>query len=599
MSLRILTPKPKRPSLLDICNGDLNLKQLYQLVSHAFTSGVFSPNSFVSSKLLLLSLSHRRLEFSRSIFSQIQNPNLFACNFIFKAFSLSSCPQEELFHYNLVRRRYPHLLPDNYSFPFLFKVCGRLSLSHKGQELHAFTVALGLEIDVFVQNGLVSMYSACGLLHSARKVFDFLPVSVRDVVSWNSVVSGYLQSIRNRDALQVFEEMLAFTRPDNLTLVSALTACGKMGCLHLGRQIHGLVLPGGFPLDVFLGSSLIDMYVKCGRMDDARRVFDRIEQRNVVCWTSMIAGYAQSRSFKEAIELFREMRLDGVEADAAMVACAISACGHSGALDHGRWVHTYCERSGFYTKISVKNALIDMYSKCGDIIRALEIFHEMSTRNVFTWTAMITGLAMNGDSVGALEMFSQMEASSDVRPNEVTFLGVLSACSHGGFVDKGFHYFRAMAEIYKLNPRIEHYRCMVDLLGRANLLNEAEKFIRDMPIQPDVVIWRSLLFACRTYGDIDSGEFVAKRIEELEPRKFASRVLLSNLYASASRWHDVSRMRKGVALQGAQKQPGCSLIEVDGLVHEFIVADCSHCQIDSVYETVGGMNKVIRSERSD
>ncbi|KAB2608800.1 pentatricopeptide repeat-containing protein [Pyrus ussuriensis x Pyrus communis] len=525
--------------------GDLNPKQFYQLVSHAFTSGVFSTNSFVSSKLLLLSLSHRRLEFSCSLFSQIQNPNLFACNFIFKAFSLSSCPQEALFHYNLVRRRYPHLLPDNYSFPFLFKACGRLNLPHKGQELHAFTVALGLEIDVFVQNGLVSMYSACGLLHSARKVFDFLPVSVRDVVSWNSVVSGYLQSNRNRDALQVFEEMVAFTRPDNVTLVSALTACGKMGCLHLGRQIHGLVFPGGFPLDVFLGS-LIDMYVKCGRMDDARRVFDRIEQRNVVCWTSMIAGYAQSRSFKEAIELFREMQLDGVEADAAMVACVISACGHSGALDHGRWVHTYCERSGFYTNISVKNALIDMYSKCGDVIRALEIFHEMSTRDVFTWTAMIT-----------------VEKGIDVRPNEVTFLGVLSACSHGGFVDKGFHYFRAIAEIYKLNPRIEHYGCMVDLLGRANLLNEAEKFIRDMPIQPDVVIWRSLLFACRTYGDVDSGESVAKRIEELEPRKFASRVLLSNLYASASRWHDVSRMRKGVALQGAQKQPGCSLIEVD------------------------------------
>ncbi|KAM1516046.1 hypothetical protein ACFXTH_015065 [Malus domestica] len=438
MSLRILTPKPKRPSLLEICSGDLNPKRFYQLVSHAVTSGVFSTDSFVSSKLLLLSLSHRRLEFSRSLFSQIQNPNLFACNFIFKDFLLSSCPQEALFQYNLVRRRYPHLLPDNYSFPFLFKACGRLSLPHKGQELHAFTVALGLQTDVFVQNGLVSMYSECGLLHSARKVFDFLPVSVRDVVSWNSIVSGYVQSNRNRHALQVFEEMLAFTRPDNVTLVSAFTACGKMGCLHLGWQIHGLVLAGGFALDVFLGSSLIDMYAKCGRMDDARKVFERIEQRNVVCWTSMIAGYAQSRSFKEAIKLFRGMQLDGVEADAAMVACVISACGHSGALDHGRWVHTYCERSVFYTNISVKNALIDMYSKCGDIIRALGIFHDMRTRDVFTWTAMITGLALNGDSVGALEMFSQMEASSDVRPNEVTFLGVLSACSHGGFVDKGF-----------------------------------------------------------------------------------------------------------------------------------------------------------------
>ncbi|CAN6713463.1 unnamed protein product [Malus baccata var. baccata] len=600
MSLRILAPKPKpkRPSLLEICNGHLDPRQFYQLLSHAVTSGVFATDSVVSSRLLLRSLSLRHLEFSRAIFSQIQNPNIFACNFIFKAFSHSSSPQEAVFHYNLVRRRFPHLLPDNYSFPFLFKACGRLSLPHKGQELHCLAMALGLETDVFVQNGLVSMYSACGMLHCARKVFDLLPVSVRDVVSWNSIVSGYVQSNRNWDALQMFDEMLAFTRPDNVTLVSALTACGKMGCLHLGRQIHGLVLASGFALDVFLGSSLIDMYAKCGRMDDARKVFDRIRNKNVVCWTSMIAGYTQSRLFKDAIELFREMQLDGVEADAAMVACVISACGRSGALGHGRWVHTYCERIGFYTNISVKNALIDMYSKCGDIKRALEIFHDMSNRDVFTWTAMITGLAMNGDSVGALEVFSQMEAS-DVRPNEVSLLGILSACSHGGFVDKGFHYFRAMTGIYNLTPRIEHYGCMVDLLGRANLLNEAEKFIGAMPIQPDVVIWRSLLFACRTYGNIALAEFVAKKIEELEPRKFESRVLLSNLYASASRWHEVSTMRKGTALQGSQKQPGCSLIEVDGLVHEFIVADCSHCQIDSIYETLRGMNKVIRSERFD
>ncbi|CAN6585691.1 unnamed protein product [Malus baccata var. baccata] len=360
MSLRILTPKPKRPSLLEICSGDLNPKRFYQLVSHAVTSGVFSTDSFVSNKLRLLSLSHRRLEFSRSLFSQIQNPNLFACNFIFKAFSLSSCPQEALFQYDLVRRRYPCLLPDNYSFPFHFKACGRLSLPYKGQELHAFTVALGLQTDVFVQKGLVSMYSACGLLHSARKVFDFLPFSVRDVVSWNSIVSGYLQSNRNRNALQ----------PDNVTLVSAFTACGKMGCLHLGRQIHGSV---------------------------------------------------------------------------------------------------------FYTNISVKNALIDMYSKCGDIIRALEIFHDMRTR-----------------------------------------------CFYMDCHDNWSCYERGL---------------------------------------------------CWSTGNV----FTNGSVE----------------------WHDVSRMRKGVALQGARKQLGCSLIEIDCLFHEFIVADCSQCQIDSIYETVRGMNKVIRSERFD
>ncbi|KAI5329404.1 hypothetical protein L3X38_028801 [Prunus dulcis] len=544
------------------CNGEHEAKQFYELLSHAITSGVLAHDSFVSSKLRLRSLPHG-LGFSNALFSQIQNPNVFACNFIFKAYSHSSSPQEALYLYNFIRRRFPHLLPDNYSFPFLFKACSRLQLPHKGQELHALTRILGLHDDVFVQNGLVSMYSACGLLESARKVFDLVPGLVRDVVSWNSVISGCLQRHRNWDALQVFEETLSdwSTRPDKVTLVSALTASARLGSLGLGRKIHGLVLGSGFALDVFLGSSLIDVYAKCGRMDDARKVFDRVPHRNVVSWTSMIAGYTQSSSFKDTIELFREMQLEGVEADAAMVACVISACGHSGALDHGRWVHTYCERSGIDMNMSGKNALIDMYSKCGDIERALEIFHGMSSRDVFTWTAMSTGLAMNGDSVRALEMFSQMEASSNIRRNEVTFLGVLSACSHGGFVEKGFRYFKAMSEIYKLVPGIA-----LNTMGA----------------------W--------TYGNTELAEFAARNIENLEPRRFESRVLLSNLYASTSRWFDVNKLRKGMPLQGIQKQPGCSLIEVDGLVHEFTVADCLHSQIHSIYETVRGINKVIRSE---
>ncbi|XP_008245699.1 PREDICTED: pentatricopeptide repeat-containing protein At5g16860-like [Prunus mume] len=295
MLIRLLTTKSKWPALLEKCNGELEAKQFYELLSYAITSGVLAHDSFVSSKLLLRSLPHG-LGFSLALFSQIQNPNVFACNFIFKAYSDSSSPQEALYLYNFIRRRFPHLLPDNYSFPFLFKACSRLQLPHKGQELHALTLILGLHDDVFVQNGLVSMYSACGLLDSARKVFDL--------------------SHRNWDALQVFEEMLSVgsTRPDKVTLVSALTASARLGSLGLGRKIHGLVLGSGFALDVFLGSSLIhtemlclfcrytlkdhlysgfaldvflgssliDMYAKCGRMDDARKVFDRVPHRNVV-----------------------------------------------------------------------------------------------------------------------------------------------------------------------------------------------------------------------------------------------------------------------------------------------------------------------------
>ncbi|PRQ16821.1 putative pentatricopeptide [Rosa chinensis] len=595
--MRIPTTKSKWLTLLQNCTPE-KPNQFNQIISHAIVSGVLANHPFISSQILLHSLPHG-LDFSRAVFSQIQNPNVFACNFIFKAYSNSPTPRETLSLYNLVRRRFTHVLPDKYSFPFLFKACGRVQLTRKGQELHALSFALGVDGDVFVQNGLISMYSACGELQSASKVFELIPVFVRDVVSWNSIVSGCLQSHRNWNALQVFVKMLAdgSARPDAVAFVNALNACARLGSVDLGRKIHGLVLRNGFDLDVFLGSSLVDMYAKCGDMDGARKVFDRMGRRNVVSWTCMIAGYVQSHWFKEAIELFREMQLDGVKADSALVACVVSACGNAGALDHGRWVHSYCERSGIEMNLSVKNALIDMYSKCGDFEKALEIFCDMTIRDVVTWTAMIIGLAMNGESDRALEMFSEMEGTGYVRPNEVTFLGVLSACSHGGFVNKGLGYLEAMSETYKLTPRVDHYGCVIDLLGRANLLNEAARFISAMPIQPDVVIWRSLLFACRTYQNLELAEFVARKIEELEPRKAESSVLLSHLYASASRWLDVNKTRKGMPLQGIQKKPGCSLIEVDGLVHEFTVADCSHCERISIYETLGAINRVIQSER--
>ncbi|KAF8390770.1 hypothetical protein HHK36_025298 [Tetracentron sinense] len=579
---------------LSLLENFTNTNQFNQILSHAITTGLLI-DPFISSKLIL-SLSSSDLISARILFSQIKNPNLFAWNFMFRAYAHSSSPEDSIALYNLMRRN--GILPDNYTFPFILKACSRLSFSEKGKEIHSLSLKLGFEFDVFVQNSLISMYAVCGMVESAHRVFYLVPVLVRDVVSWNSMISGYMQSDLCGEALKVFGEMWisSFVRPNEVTLVTAITACGRIGDLDLGKKIHGFVTGSGFVLDVFMGSSLIDMYAKCAQIEEARKVFDRMQGNNVVCWTSMIAGYAQSGFFKEAIGLFREMQIVNVKADEATVACVVSACGHLGALDQGRWVHAYCERNDIEMNLTVKNALIDMYSKCGDIDKALEIFHELEPRDVFSWTVMISGLAMNEKSDKALDLFSQMTLSSEVRPNEVTFLGVLSACSHGGLVDKGFYYFRSMTQNYTLTPRVEHYGCMVDLLGRANLFVEAQKFIRSMPIRPDAVIWRSLLFACRNNGNIEVAEFAAGRILELEPRQSGGQILLSNIYAAASRWSDMKRVRKVMHDHRMQKQPGCSFVEVNGIVHEFFVADGSHPQTDIIYKMVVGMNQHLQSE---
>ncbi|KAK4354411.1 hypothetical protein RND71_026605 [Anisodus tanguticus] len=499
-------------------------------------------------------------------------------------------PEQAISLYNQMMQK--NMILDNFTFPFVLKACGKLTSFHKGLEVHCVSLKLGLEYDVFVQNSLIYMYFQCGVVGFARKVFDFMPGSVCDVVTWNSVISGYLQGGWCHQAVEMFGELLheSDVRLNDVSIASALTACARTGLLDVGKKIHGLILLYGFVMDVFLGSSLVDMYTKCGCLEDAKKVFDRLFDKNTVCWTSMIAGYLKSDMCKEAIELFREMLVVGVKAEPATIACVVSACGHSGALDLGRWMHNYSERSGIEMNLIVKNSFIDMYSKCGLVDKALEVFHSLTNKDIYSWSMMISGLAMNARSKEALQLFSLMEGSSEVSPNEVTFLGILSACSHGGFVNEGFYYFEKMTRQYKYSPGVEHYGCLVDLLGRANLLVEAMEFISSMPIQPDAVIWRSLLFACSRHGNVELAEVAAKKINELEPEKCGARILLSNAYASACRWKDVKMVRRNMDAEGIQKQPGYSFIEIDGFVHGFLVADRAHCQIGIICDTLLAMN---------
>ncbi|KAL9689093.1 hypothetical protein QQ045_033524 [Rhodiola kirilowii] len=566
-----------------------------QILSHAIVAGLLK-DPFVSNKLLQLSLFHSQdLSLSRRLLLHIPNPSIFAWNLLFRAHSRSSWPMYSVTFYNVMRKSYD-LLPDNFTLPFVLKACGRLVFGFKGQEIHCLSIRLGLEVDVFVQNALISMYSSCSMVDKACKVFEMVPLVLRDVVTWNSFISGLMQCSRCRDAMKVFREMVSL-RPNEVTFASVLTACGRMGLLDTGKMIHGLIVVGEYSADVYLDSSLIDMYGKCREMDNARKVFDRMPERNVVSWTSIISGYAQSDLYKDAIQMFREMQNEGFKADPSTISSVASACGNSGALDLGRWVHSFCERIGIEMNPIVKNAFIDMYLKCGEVEKALDIFEKMEFRDVFSWTAMISGLAMNGNSEAALALFSQMKRDKDVSPNEVTFIGVLTACSHGGFVDKGYFYLKEMTQCYDLHPRIEHYGCVVDLLGRANLLDEALKFIDNLPVQPDAVMWRSLLFACRSHGNIELAEYAAAQIRKLDPTTCGSPVLLSNVYASALRWGEVKKVRENMAQLGIHKQPGCSSIEINGVLHEFLVKDHLHPEINAIYQAINGINQILSYER--
>lgn len=512
--------------------------------------------------------------------------------------SLSSGPVPSLsLSFLSLLRRSGYMPIDNYSLSAALSTAARMPSVVVGAQLHALSVKLGLSSDTFVLNTLINMYLSCSYPSTARSVLDSAPKGASDTVSWNTIIAGYVHAGLPNKALQAFSQMAkGQVMLDDVTLLNALVACARTCMMKVGKLCHTLLVTNSFEINCYMGSSLISMYAKCGQVEDARRVFDGMPERNAVCWTSMISGYTQLGQSKEAVKLFRDMQIAGVKVDDATIATVVSSCGQMGALDLGRYVHAYCDIHGLGKDISVKNSLIDMYSKCGDIKKAYDIFRGMVKRDDFSWTVMIMGFAANGLSGEALDLFAQMEEEGEVMPNEITFLGVLTSCSHGGLVEQGYHHFYRMSSIYGIAPRIEHYGCMVDLLGRAKLLAEAEQFIKEMPIAPDVVMWRSLLFACRACGEVGLAEYVAERIQVLEPNRCGGDVLLSNVYATTSRWVDANKVRTGIYSSRKTKQPGCSFIEVDGCVHEFFAGDESHFETEAIYNILLGINELLVAE---
>jgi pentatricopeptide repeat protein len=311
-------------------------------------------------------------------------------------------------------------------------------------------------------------------------------------------------------------------------------------------------------------------------------MFDGMPERDTVSWTAMIDGYVQAAQFREALEMFREMQRSNVRADEFTMVSVITACAQLGALEMGEWVRIYISRQGIKLDLFVGNALIDMYSKCGSVERALEVFKEMHSRDKFTWTAIILGLAVNGHGEEAIDMFHRMIRVSEA-PDEVTFIGVLTACTHAGLVDKGREFFRSMIHSYKIAPNVVHYGCMIDLLARAGNITEALETIEQMPVTPNATILGTLLAACRVHDNLDIGELVAKRLLELDPENSMVYILLSHMYAKSNRWEDVRRVRHSIMEKGIKKEPGCSLIEMNGTIHEFVAGDHSHPMSNEIY----------------
>ncbi|XP_010418560.1 PREDICTED: pentatricopeptide repeat-containing protein At3g62890 [Camelina sativa] len=418
-----------------------------------------------------------------------------------------------------LRMRHHCVRPDFHTFPFLLPSFDNPIDLPLGQRTHAQILLFGLDQDPFVRTCLLNMYSSCGDLTSAQRVFDE-SVS-RDFPAWNSLVNAY---------------------------------------------------------------------AKAGLIDDARKLFDEMPERNVISWSCLINGYFTCGKYKEALHLFREMQLPKpneafVKPNEFTMSTVLSACGRLGALQQGKWVHAYIDKYQVEIDVVLGTALIDMYAKCGSLERAKKVFSSLgSKKDVQAYSAMICCLAMYGLTDECFQLFSEMTTGNNIiNPNSVTFVGILGACVHQGLVNEGESYFTMMTEKFGITPSIQHYGCMVDLYGRAGLIEKAESFIASMPMEPDVLIWGSLLSGSRMLGDIKTCEAALKRIIQLDPMNSGAYVLLSNVYAKTGRWIEVKRTRHEMEVKGIKKVPGCSSVEVEGVIHEFVVGDESHKESEKIY----------------
>lgn len=668
-----------------------SIREVYQILPHIIKSNLYTEHLF-QTKLLSLFCNHGCIAEAARVFEPIQDKPEVLYYTLLKGYAKYSSLHEALLFF--VRMKVDNVKPVVYNFTYLLKVCGDKGELRRGKEIHGQLIKNGFSSNVFAMTGVVNLYAKCRQVEEACKMFDRMPE--RDLVSWNTIISGFAQNGLAKLALGLVVKMQEEgQRPDSVTLVSILPSVADMGLVKIGRSVHGYVLRAGFEGLVNVNTALVDMYSKCRYIGIGRLIFDGMKQRTMVSWNSMIDGYVRSGYAEEAMAIFEKMLDEGVEPTDVTIMGAARACADLGDLDRGmfvhklsdklklgtnvsvmnslismyskckrvdlavdifkklrgktlvswnamilgfaqngrvndalnyfyemhsrnmrldtftmvsvipalaefsvtrqaKWIHGFCIRSCLDDDIFVMTALVDMYAKCGAIYIARKLFDRMNERHVTTWNAMIDGYGTHGLGKAALELFNEMQKGV-VKPNDVTFLSVLSACSHAGMVEEGLSYFTSMKRDYGIEPGMDHYGAMVDLLGRAGRLNEAWNFIQKMPIEPGINVYGAMLGACKIHKNVDLGEKAANKLFALNPDEGGYHVLLANIYATASMWGEVAKVRTTMKMKGLQKTPGCSVVELRNEVHSFYSGTTNHPQSKKIYAFLEELGNKIKA----
>ncbi|WCJ24063.1 Tetratricopeptide repeat (TPR)-like superfamily protein [Euphorbia peplus] len=590
-------PPPLLKNLLKRPQTIKSQHQIKQLHAQILKLTPFSSTNI--STLISIYCNFNLLHHSLLLFNTLISPPVLAYKSIIRCYTSHGQCSQALHCFMHLRASGQY--PDHNVFPSVLKAATLLLDFRLGESVHACVIRLGMDFDLYTGNALMNMYGKfqCSGLEKnvgyvfderphrnggyVRKIFEMMPN--RDIVSWNTVISGDAQNGNCEEALMMVREMgEACLKPDPFTLSSVLPLFAEYVNVDKGKEIHGYAIRHGFDQDVVIGSGLIDMYAKCTRVEDSLRVFSVLPKRDAISWNSIIAGCVQNSLFDEGLRYFRLMMKAKVRPRPVSFSSILPVCSHMTKLNLGKQLHGHIIRTGYDDNMFIASSLVDMYAKCGNVEVARWIFDKMETHDMVAWTAIIMGYALHGHARDAIFLFHQMEIRQ-VRPNYVVFIAVLTACSHAGLVDEAWRYFNSMTQNYGIAPGIEHYTAMADVLGRAGKLDEAYNLLSRMD-RPIGSVWSSLLASCRVHKNVDLAEIVAKKIFEVDPENEGAYILLANTYAAARRWKDVVNLRALMKNKGIKKTRACSWIEVKNKVHAFMSGDRSHPDYDKINEAL-------------
>ncbi|KAH7566372.1 hypothetical protein JRO89_XS08G0146300 [Xanthoceras sorbifolium] len=581
-----IEPQPKMdPFILSLALKAcaLNVNANYGELLHGYTVKSGLVNSvFVGSALLDMYSKTGKIELGCKVFNEMPLRNVVSWTAIITGLVRAGCNKEGLGYFSEMWRSKVDC--DSYTFAIALKACADSGALNYGREIHTHTIKRGFDVITFVANSLATMYNKCGKLEYGLHLFERM--NTPDVVSWTTIITTYVQMGQEENAFKAFIRMReSDVKPNEYTFAAIISGSANLSRIQWGEQLHAHVLCLGLADSLSVANSIMTMYSKCGQLTSTSMVFHQMRRKDIISWSTIIGGYSQGGYGEEAFEYLSLMRKEGPKPNEFALASVLSVCGNMAILEQGKQLHTHVVSIGLEHTGMIQSALIIMYAKCGSIQQASQIFSEREIDDIVTWTAMINGYAEHGYSKEAIDLFEKLPRVG-LRPDSVTFIGVLTACSHVGLADLGFHYFNLMSKEFQINPSKEHYGCMIDLLCRAGRLGDAENMIKSMPHQRDDVVWSTLLRACRVHGDADRGKLTAEKILELDPNCAGTHITLANIYSAKGRWREAAEVRKMMRSKGVIKEPGGSWIKIKDQISAFVAGDRRHPQSENIYSVL-------------